>query len=223
LVPVFAGVALIISLLPVILLARLPEGMVLPVSFLVRVVFPAFLASIGIAFATVIFHGDAAGDEPSSGSVTRRLADDARDLGGAGLLSGILGLTMVVLLGGVGLFMLPLFFGPPILVQVITLEHRSLVDGWYRTRALMAGSWARVILVIAVVVLGTALAGTLVLTGGFVLTREMSDVGRAISFTVLQSLVAGVTLPYLAAISFVTYADLVNRASPQLPSVASPD
>lgn len=200
-------------MLPAVFFLPLPDTLTLPLSLLLRVIVPALLASAAIAVASVVFAQSDDGRTSSLREALRSLGPLTREVAAAGLLAGMIALAFVVFLGGFGLMLLPLFYGPPIIVQVISIETLPLQLAFPRTKEVMRGNWLKVIAALALIVLLIATVGAAGLSAGFALVDGSSDGFRAVFFTIIQAIVVGLTLPYLAAAQFVAFTEVKRIAA----------
>lgn len=206
----FGGITLAISLLALIGLTDLGRPQLFLV-FLSQVALPAFLGSVGLAGASIIFRAYSEGRPVGLKSSLQQLRPLLRPVALASLFSGMLSLWAIILLGELGFVLMPLFFGPPILIHAIALERLPLTAARVRARQVISGKTIRVILYILVTVLGLGL-----LDGGF-LSLAVAIAGAAtdglvarLILSAIQVLVAGLSLPFLAAAEHVCYVTLAN-------------
>ncbi|MEA2461565.1 MAG: hypothetical protein QOH90_1742 [Actinomycetota bacterium] len=180
-------------------------------AFLSQIILPSILGSIAVAAAALIYEG-AVKDR----LVTIRDAVDAlkpmqRDIFMASLFSSMLALWSIILLGQFGLVLLPLFFGPPIIIQAIAIEKLSVRDARSRAREILRGRTGRVLLYLLVIALGIGLLGGAVLvTVGLAIDAALDGALLFTAYSVVQVLVAALTLPFMAAAVYVCYATLVR-------------
>lgn len=210
--PFFIALALAIALLPAVFFLPLPDGLSLPLSLVVRVILPALIATIGLAVASRVYEAWAQGRAIAIGTAAAELRPLIREVLAAGLMAGMVALALVVFLGGAGLILLPLFYGPPIVIQVIALESSPLQHAWPRSRSLLKGNWGRAVLVLLLVVLATAMLSAAALSAAVGITDGIPEAPRLLLLTVLQALIVGLALPFLAAVQVEVYSGLLARA-----------
>ena len=114
-------------------------------------------------------------------------------------------------MGPLGLLVVHLFVGPPILIQVVTLEQRALGDAWAGTRDLLAGHWGRIVMYLLNVAIVAGIVPLVLLSSLELATRRADDMLRLGTFTFLQSLLLGLLVAYLALVQVVCYLDLRER------------
>jgi hypothetical protein len=192
-------------------------------AFLTQIVLPSILGSVGIAVASVLHDG-----AQRNATVTLKDAIDAlrpmrRDILVASVFSSLLALWAVILIGQSGLILLPLFFGPPILVQVISLEKLSLKEARTRARNLLKGRTTRVLLYLLVIALGIAFIAVAILAPLLAALEGSSGALPVSIFSISQVVVAALTLPFMAASEFVCYATLVRIEKQEPPSSPPPE
>ncbi|MGI8774380.1 MAG: hypothetical protein ACR2KQ_05090 [Actinomycetota bacterium] len=211
LMPLFAGIGLFISILPVFFFFDLPEGAIIPIYLFVQVAVPAVLAGLGIAVASAVMEAELNGRPATVRAGISWIRGHFREILAAALLGGMLAIFVAVFLGILSFMLIYLFFGPPIVIQVVALERARLQAAWPRTKELMKGHWLRVFMYLFTIGLGIALMQSLALalTNGAI--QELARPGRAVLVNLANLMVIAVAMPYLAAASFALYKDLVWR------------
>jgi hypothetical protein len=212
LVPTFVVAYATIVALPLLALIDLSDAALATLAFALQIL-SALVGATLFASAAIVYSDHVGGTRSSLRAALVSVRPLAREVITAALFSAIFSMFALTLLGSLGLLLQPLFVGPPILIQVVAIEHLRLRDAWPRTRVIASGQWTRVVGML----LGIVLAIALVLIGifGFVETgtRAASDAARLGVFVAIQGLIAGLTYPYLAAAQFVLYRDLNERAA----------
>lgn len=222
----FALIALVMTLVPTLLVFDVAEGMALPLYLLLAVVLPAVLASIGFGITAIVLWNRArTGLAAEMHPVTVRaafagLGTARKELLACALLAGMIDLALAVFLGVLGLLVWALFFGPPILVQVVAVERLSLQEAWPRAGALLKGYTPRVFLYLLAIALGVGLLSAVTLN---VLSQLTEGLPNAASYAILsafQILAVGLTVPLLACASFVCYRSLrtIDQVREEAPS-----
>ncbi|MFN2488374.1 MAG: hypothetical protein ABR529_01265 [Actinomycetota bacterium] len=163
------------------------------------------LGTIATALSIVVMHDASLGRPTGVGTAARALRPMAKEVLAAALLAAILAFlifipplsVLVIFIGSTGLS--AVLFGPPIVIHAVVLERKTLARAWPRTRALMSGNWARLLLhwlTIALVV--TVIAGLLSLPGRI----------NALASVIVNGIVLGAFVPFIAAFVLVTYLDV---------------
>ena len=216
LMPLFAVIGLLISLLPALFFFELPEGAIIPVYLFVQVAIPAILVSLGIAVAAVVMDGDLKGEPMSIRTAIGVVRTRIRECLAAAVLAGMLAIFIAVFLGLLSFMLIYLFFGPPILIHLVALERESLQTAWPRMKELMKGNWVRVLMYLFVIGLGIALTQSLALA---VTTTAIQDLERWVRATVVNLAnlaVIALAVPFLAASGYALYKDLLLRQEQSL-------
>jgi hypothetical protein len=208
LVLLFALLGLLILVFPLVGLLDMPEQVDIAVSLFTAYAMPAIIASYGVAVAAAILDRYLADQEIGVGEARRQLRPDLKNLLSAALLSGMIGLLSVTILGPLGFILLPLFFGPPMLMQVVALERLPVAEAWARTRALMRGHWARVLTYLLTITMGTGLLGASAVGLTLNVLDGSGDVSRAIGYSIVTVLFVALTYPFIATAQFIAYADI---------------
>ena len=212
----FALISLLITIVPTLVVFEIAERIALPLYLLSGVVLPSVLASIGFGLTAIVLWNPRTGLDAEFHPTTVRgayasLGSQRKELLASALLAGMIGLALAVFLGVIGLLLQALFYGPPVLVQVVTLERMMLQQAWPRTGALIKGATPRVVLYLVTIVLGIGLLSQLILGVLAQLLAGIEETARFAALSALQILAVGLTLPLLACTSFVIYRHL--RAS----------
>jgi hypothetical protein len=212
LVPTFVVAYAVIVALPLLALIDLSDAALATLAFALQVM-SALVGATLFASASIVYSDHIEGTRSSLRAALGSIRPLAREVITAALFSAIFSMFALTLLGSLGLLLQPLFVGPPILIQVVAIEHLRLREAWPRTRVIASGQWTRVVGML----LGIVIVLALVLIGvfGFVEagTRAASDAARLGVFIAVQGLIAGLTYPYLAAAQFVLYRDLTARGA----------
>jgi hypothetical protein len=210
----FALIALVMTAVPALLIFDIADGMALPLYLLLAVVLPAVLASIGFGItALLLWDRDKPRIDAEAHPLTIRGAFNSlgrfkKELLASALLAGMIDLALAAFLGLLGLLLVGLFYGPPILVQVVTIERMSLQEAWPRAKELLRGRTPRVFLYLLAVALGTSLLSAVTLNILAAVTEGLPDVANYLVLSVLQILAVGLTVPLLACASYVCYREL---------------
>ena len=206
----FGLVALAISVLSLVGLAGLGKAELF-VAFLAQIVLPVVIGTYAMAVSAVLFDEAVAGHPIGLKAATDKLGPLRKDVLVSGLFASMIAIWAVILLAQFGFVLMPLFFGPPILIQVIALERLTLRPARTRAREILKGQTSRVIVYLLVVALLIGLLGTAAL-GAFLAVADNggSDLLLAGVFSIVQILVAAFMLPFLAACSYVCYTALLE-------------
>jgi hypothetical protein len=186
----------------------------------IEFVLPSLGASVAVAASAVLIAsrtpavGAAVGRDNQSPPLGVRsslasLAPSAREIVAAAMVSVML--AMASFLVGLHQILLPLFFGPPVLIHVIALERISFQEAWTRMKELLKGNWIRALLYLLIVALGISIVHNVALLG-LLYAFEAQGITETAAVFLLGGPVAGVTrgltLPLLAAIAMAVYVQL---------------
>ena len=213
----FAIISLVITIIPTLIVFEIAEQIALPLYLLIGIVLPSALASIGFGVTSIVLWNrsrtglDAEFHPTTVRGALSSLGSQRKELVASALLSGMIGLALAVFLGFIGLLLQALFYGPPVLVQVVTLERMTVQQAWPRAGTLIKGATPRVLLYLLTIVLGVGLLSQLTLIVLAQLFAGIQETARFAALSALQILAVGLTLPLLACTSFVIYQHL--RAS----------
>ncbi|CAN5731379.1 hypothetical protein BH24ACT26_BH24ACT26_19550 [soil metagenome] len=206
-IPIFAALYLCVALLAVSVAGqdRLAGSGRIVVGIAFQFGVP-LAGTILTALAVVVMHDESVGNSSSLGSAWSGLAALWKELLAAALLAAIVSLVLyvpplsiiAVYIGSSGLS--AVLFGPPLVIHAMVLERRSLAQSWVRTRALMQGNWARVLLYWLTIAL------TVTVVGGL-LTVPAQSVGTT-TLLLVNGLILGVLVPYVAAFVLASYLDV---------------
>ena len=212
LILLFASIGAVIFLFPALIFFDVGDNLAISLYLLAGVVLPSTLLSLGFAVASVVLARYLRGEDHRVRPSLLALRARRRDLLVAGLMSGMLALALVVFFGPLGSLLIALFYGPPILVQAIALEDRPIQDAWARTRAMMQGHWARILMALLTVALGLGILATTMLGVGGELAADLGRPARVAIFIVLELVIFGFGYSFLAAANLVCYLDVNARA-----------
>jgi uncharacterized membrane protein len=180
-------------------------------AFLTQIVLPSILGSVAVAAGSLLFEGALKDRLVTIKDAMDALRPMQRDILMASLFSSMLALWAVILMGQFGLILLPLFFGPPIIIQAIAIEKLSIREARTRAREILRGRTGRVLVYLLVIALGVGLLGGAVLTTfGLAIDRALDGALLFTIYSIAQVIVAALTLPYMAAAVYVCYATLAR-------------
>ena len=208
LVTVFAVIGALIFLVPALVFFDVGDNLAIPIYLIAGVVLPSALLSMGFAAAAQILSRFLSGDDHRVRPSLRALKPRAKDLLVSALISGMIALFVVVLFGPFGSLMLPLFYGPPILIHVIAIENLGIQDAWARTRDIMLGQWPRILLALLTIALGLGILATTLLTAGGELVGDADRLVQLALFIVLELVIFGFGYSFLGAAGYVCYYDV---------------
>jgi hypothetical protein len=204
-VPLCVGlVAIQYATLPDVLpRGRLLGPRLIVLSITVHFTLPAVAGTVVTAITAVIMRDSLAGRRSGVGEATRSLLPLVRDVLASALIAAMAALCLrlpivQILARLIGSVLMAPLFGPPVLLHVIVLERTPLRRAWPRTRSLLKGNWARLLLYL----MGTTL---LVLVAAITL----ASIGELIALSPawLYPVLLGLLIPVLIAVAFVGYAD----------------
>lgn len=169
------------------------------------------LGGLGVAAgATVI--GDALAGEPIS---VRKALDTCRpllkELLAASLFGALIGMLIVFASQGAGVLFLPLFYGPPLIAQVIALEARPFQMATTRVREMGRGQLARIFGYLLSVALFIGLMVSVVPQVIAALAEGLGDAAQLASLVLASVLLSAAALAFFSAVSTVAYFDLRAR------------
>lgn len=122
---------------------------------------------------------------------------------------GMLAAIFTIIAGQLFPPLVPVFFGPPILIQIAALDRTgSLRETWERSKLLMAGHWSRVIAYLFSLVLVNFILFNLLASAALAATDGMGDTTQVLVFNLALMFVTSITYPFIATAQFVAYADI---------------
>ncbi|MBA3430563.1 MAG: hypothetical protein H0U16_03660 [Actinobacteria bacterium] len=185
----------------------------LAVVSLALTVLVAIGGSLCVAATSVIAADGVTGRGVTPGDAVRELRPKWRDLASAGLVTSMLSVLAIFLPFGVfgSIVVMPMLFGPPVLIHVIGLEGRNFGEAWNHAKTLLSGQMGRLLIYLLNVALGLGLLQLVLLSVTFPVASLLTGGLGLIAQSLVQALIAAVTLPLLGTMSFVCYLDVRAR------------
>ena len=203
----FGLVTLVTAILSISIALLLERA--LPIGFVVQVLMRIIVGSFGMAAASVIL-AKAPGEGTVRGSI-EAIKPVGRDVAFAGLFAGMLGVWVTLLLAQFGFILLTLFFGPPILIQIVALERTGMREARSRARRILSGQTLRIVAYLLVITLALGLLSGATLTAVFAIAEStLADTFVGILLSVSEVILAALLLPFLAAAGYVCYRTLTT-------------
>lgn len=191
----------------------------IPARLLAGVVIPVVAGSFAVAALSrhvleVLPEGEA--------GVVQRAKLMRPDVLGVTLVAALAAVAGVVLLGGYGILVLPLFYGPPIAMQLVVTRELSLAEALQTTRVLLAGRWNVVLYLFAVaLVLGIV---SIVPVGGLVsLAGGRDDLGTIAALSLGRGLLIGLFAGFIGAMQLAIFRRLEKPGQPATTEAATQD
>lgn len=183
------------------------EYAAIPARLAAGVVIPALAGS----FAIAALSRHVLEDLPQARWDAPRIPLLRADVLGMMLVAALGAVAAVLLLGGYGILVLPFFYGPPIAMQILMTEERSLSEALQRARATLAGRWHTMLYLFAVaLVLGIV---SIVPVGGLVsLADGRDDLGTIAALSLGRGLLIGLFAGFLGAMQIAIFRRLVEPA-----------
>lgn len=191
--------------------AAIPELLGASISVAVLFVLAGIVGSFVVALAALIAEGERTGEPATIGDAWRAVRPLTREILGAALLAAVVAMAMWF----VGLYqiLLPVFFGPPVIVHAIALEGLPLSGAWPRAKVLLRGNWGRALLYLAVISLAIRLVGGLLSAGVIETFGDLAeDTTNFLLAGPVRGVVDGITLPFLAVAMYVLYRQLAGES-----------
>jgi hypothetical protein len=204
----FTILATLILLFPLILLLDMTEQVELTVGLFTRFALPAVIASYGYAVIAVIHDHYLQDEEIGARAAARELRPYIRHVMSAALLSGMLGLMAVTFFAQLGVILLPLFYGPPMVMQMTVLEKVPVAEAWARSRTLMRGHWMRVITYLLSIAMGIGVLGYGAISAMLAATEDTADIAQAIGYGIVSVVITALTYPFLGTAQYIAFADI---------------
>ncbi len=179
---------------------------------LTSIVLVALAGSFALHCATVILADGISGRVTSSGASAGSLRGQFRDLVSAGLLVGMLSIAALLLpFGPLGsMVVVPMLLGPPVLAHILAVEGKSFPEAVVRARMLLGGNWGRTLITLLNIAFVLGILQLVLLSFSVALLAGVGGLALVL-LTFLQTLIAAIALPYLAAAALVSYLDLRVR------------
>ncbi len=197
LVGIFVGVHVVAALVPFLFFFRPDAGVALPVVFLIRVVIPVALGSLAVALVSPSMIAPA-DPTPSLRAEERRIRAARADLVAMCLLASMAAVVAVIFLGAYGFLILPLFYGPPIAMQILSAEGASFGEAMTGARVMLKNNW-RTMLYLFNVSLGTGLVAFVLIGGLFSLLTGGPEPITSVIVAIGQGAIVGSLAAFLAA------------------------
>ncbi|HEU4481024.1 MAG TPA: hypothetical protein VFS18_03990, partial [Actinomycetota bacterium] len=224
---IFAAVGLVMSLTLVASFLVADDASETAYSFalVTQILFLSIAMSIGSAYASGVLHRAEAprqeaptagtdGDvSPSNDGFVGSLRGRWREVVTAALFAAMFSFPLTLFVGFLGLLVL---IGPPVVMQIVVIEGKPFRVAWPEAKMLASGNLGRILLHLLTVSLGIVLVRSALL--GIVGATADGDAGLAAVYVIGQTVVTALTLPLLAACTYVCY--LWLKATP---AVVSPE
>jgi hypothetical protein len=216
-VPPFLAVAAVLSLAPFLIFAFRDSSTQRTVGTIIIyaniLVVPLFGAWVTARLSVLLAHPDESKRTSyrGAGEITREVRPH---IAAASMVATALAMLLGYALQPVGPLVVPfLFLGPPILIQAIAVEGESFTEGWARTKDLLIGEIARVVIYLASISLGLAL---LLVIGGQLVGAALAagSMGVAVNVPIYIAatlILISLPLSFMACVTVVVYLELVDR------------
>ncbi len=171
-------------------------------------------------------------DSPDIRAALRSTRPVTKDLLTAGLLAGIVMVAAITLLYYLPILFLPLFFGPPLLVDVIAVDRMPFSPALTRTRELLSGEKMRAL---GVLMPAALVAGTLMWVAPNTVvgaTAPLGTVAQQAAAIGTRVVIDALAVGFFAAVVYAVFSDVrrrkaaptppPERARDELPSRPSP-
>lgn len=185
-------------------LLELAFGLVIPVVVTVT------LGGIGVAIGGAVLADRLAGKMTTARQVLSS-GFPTREVVASGLFAAAITLVLAVVLAPLMLLILPMFFGPPIVVLVVALERERLQPALSRARSLTKGSAGRLVGAFLVIALGIGLLQLMLTQIGFGVSNWLSEGAQLAVVLALLSFIQALLYPYIAATGLIAYLDVRAR------------
>ena len=208
----------LLSFLVLLAASSLGDVAAIPARLLAGVVIPVIAGS----FAVAALSRHVLEEIPDRTGDVQRVKLLRPDVIGMTLVAALAAVAAVVLLGGYGILVLPLFYGPPIAMQLTVTRDLSLAEALQTARVLLAGRWNTILYLFAVaLVLGIV---SIVPVGGLVnLANGRDDLGTIAALSLGRGFLIGLFAGFLGAMQIAVFRRLVERPAPVTGEAASQD
>jgi hypothetical protein len=213
----FALFGLFTMLAPVLLELDIVENIVLPLGFLLVVVLPTFLFGMVVAYIASLADGLMNGEDLRTSEAVRRIKPQKKDILVAALLGGTFSLAFAALLPLLWRLFFTLFLGPPLLMQVIVAERLDFQAAATRTKELMKGHWARIVMALVAIALAIGLIETTALGLSIGLVEDSSSAVAIPVLLLVRMVLVGALYPYVAAAGYVCFYDVRAASEDSVP------
>jgi len=202
-----------LSLLAALVVANAdPAGMTAAFAALIPLMVRVITSGLGVALGAAIIADGLAGEPVSARTAIRTSRPNLKEILAAAMFGALLALMFVFVSQGLALLLMPLFYGPPLIAQVIVLEAKPFQLATRRVREIGRGHLARIFGYLTAVALFMGLVGVLVPRLFASLAAGVGDAGE-LGLLVLVSMVFGaMSLAFFSAVTTVAYFDLRARA-----------
>ena len=207
----------LLSFMVLLAASSLGDFAAIPARLLAGVVIPVIAGS----FAVAALSRHVLEELPEGGSGAQRARLLRPDVIGMSLVAALAAVAAVVLLGGYGILVLPLFYGPPMAMQLVVTRELSLAEALQTGRVSLAGRWNTILYLFAVaLVLGIV---SIVPVGGLVsLADGRDDLGTIAALSLGRGLLIGLFAGFIGAMQIAIFRRL-ERPGPATGAVATPD
>jgi hypothetical protein len=169
------------------------------------------LSSLAIGWGASVVADWLAGEPASTRDALRDSRPLMKELLAAALMATLAALFATLIMQAAALFIFALFFGPPIIAQIITLEAKPLSVAIPRWRQMGKGQMGRVFSYLLSVALGLGLLQALLPLLIASTAGPLGDAGQLTVYIASSGLIAAVELTFFAVVTTVAYFDLRAR------------
>jgi hypothetical protein len=169
------------------------------------------LSSLAVGWGATVVADWLAGQSASTRAALAANRPLWKELLAAALMATLAAMFALLILQGAILFIFTLFFGPPIVAQVISLEAKPLQVALPRARQLGRGQLGRVFSYLLGISLGLGLLQALLPALIASSVQPLGDLGQVIVFIAISGVTAAIALTFFAVVTTVAYFDLRAR------------
>jgi hypothetical protein len=189
-----------------------PAGITAAFAALVPLMVRVTTSGLGVALGAAIIADALAGEPVSARTAIRTSRPFGKELLAAALLGALLAMIFVFLSQGLTLLLLPLFYGPPLVAQVIVLEAKPFQLATGRVREIGRGHLARMFGYLTAVALFMGLVGVVIPRVIASLVAGLGDAGQLALLVSTSMVLSAIALAFFSAVTTVAYFDLRARA-----------
>ena len=189
-----------------------PAGIAASFAVLIPLIVRVTSHGLGVALGAAIIADGIAGENASARCAVRKGRPLFKETLAASMFGALLAMVFMVLSQGLTLLLLPLFFGPPLIAQVIVLEAKPFQLATRRVREIGRGQLARIFGYLMAVALFIGLV-VFILPRVFATSVEpLGDIVQLASFVLFSIVLSAIALAFYAAATTVAYFDIRARA-----------